>query len=103
MTGVWPYAFTIFSGAFLLFLVQPLIAKYLLPWFGGGTGIWTTCLVFFQLTLLAGYGYAHLLCTRLRPKMQIGIHLALLAVALVLLPITPSDAWKPTGRENPTL
>src|SRR6476659_4955951 len=60
----WPrfmpaYALTIFLGAFLLFQVQPLIAKYILPWFGGGPGVWTACMLFFQLALLAGYAYAH--------------------------------------------
>src|SRR5450756_2080713 len=52
-------ALTIFLGAFLLFQVQPLMAKFILPWFGGGPGMWTTCLLFFQVRLLAGYAYAH--------------------------------------------
>ena len=56
-----PFALTIFTGAFLLFLVQPLIGKYILPWFGGTPGVWTTCMLFFQLVLLAGYAYAHFL------------------------------------------
>src|SRR5687767_12025515 len=55
-----PFAAATFLGAFLLFLVQPLIARYILPWFGGGPGVWTTCMLFFQAVLLAGYGYAHL-------------------------------------------
>jgi len=54
------FAGTIFTSAFLLFLVQPLIAKQILPWFGGSAGVWTTCLVFFQSVLLAGYAYADL-------------------------------------------
>ena len=53
------YALTIFTGAFLLFQVQPLIGKYILPWFGGGPGVWTTCMLFFQVLLLGGYAYAH--------------------------------------------
>ncbi|HIL24942.1 MAG TPA: hypothetical protein EYG19_06035, partial [Verrucomicrobia bacterium] len=55
------FAVTIFWGAFLLFLVQPLIGKYILPWFGGTPGVWTTCLLFFQCHLLGGYAYAHCL------------------------------------------
>ena len=56
---MFPYALTIFLSAFLLFLVQPLIAKQILPWFGGASSVWTTCLLFFQSALLAGYAYAH--------------------------------------------
>ena len=95
------FALTIFTGAFLLFQVQPLIAKYILPWFGGGPGVWTACMLFFQVLLLGGYAYAHLISRWLKPRAQALVHLALLAAALALLPITPSDAWKPTGSENP--
>src|SRR6266436_6046690 len=97
------FAVTIFTGAFLLFQVQPLIGKYLLPWFGGGPGVWTTCMLFFQLLLLAGYAYAHLISRRLRPRTQVIAHLALVGGALALLPVTPSDSWKPHGAGNPTL
>jgi tetratricopeptide (TPR) repeat protein len=97
------YAVTIFTGAFLLFQVQPLIGKYILPWFGGGPGVWTTCLLFFQVVLLVGYAYAHFSSRWLKPRRQVIVHLALLACALALLPITPSDAWKPQGAGNPTL
>jgi hypothetical protein len=100
---VLSYALAIFSGAFLLFQVQPLIGKYILPWFGGGPGVWTTCMLFFQLLLLAGYGYAHFTSRLLRPRPQAVLHLVLLVAALALLPITPSDSWKPRGGENPTL
>jgi hypothetical protein len=89
-----PFALTIFTGAFLLFQVQPLIGKYILPWFGGGPGVWTTCLLFFQTVLLGGYAYAHFSSTRLAPRKQVILHLVLLAVSLVLLPITPSESWK---------
>lgn len=95
------YALTIFTGSFLLFQVQPLIAKYLLPWFGGGPGVWTTCLFFFQAFLLAGYAYAHALTHYFGPKAQRIIHLALLAAALASLPIVPSEAWKPRGPDHP--
>ena len=89
-----PFALTIFTGAFLLFQVQPLIGKYILPWFGGGPGVWTTCLLFFQTLLLGGYAYAHFSSTRLKPRNQVILHLVLLALSLALLPITPSAGWK---------
>jgi hypothetical protein len=97
------YALTIFAGAFLLFQVQPLIGKYILPWFGGGPGVWTTCMLFFQVLLLGGYAYAHFTSRWLKPCAQAALHLVLLAAALALLPITPSDSWKPHGGGNPTL
>lgn len=97
------YAISIFTGAFLLFQVQPLIGKYLLPWFGGATGVWTTCILFFQLLLLGGYAYAHLSSRLLKPRNQAILHLALIAAALATLPITPSDAWKPHDASDPTL
>ncbi len=97
------YALTIFIGAFLLFQVQPLIGKYILPWFGGGTGVWTTCMLFFQVLLLGGYAYAHLLSGKLKSRGQVIVHLVLLLGAVLLLPITPSDAWKPRGDGDPTL
>lgn len=98
------YALTIFTGAFLLFLVQPLIGKYILPWFGGAPAVWTTCMLFFQLLLLAGYAYAHFSARWLKPRLQAGVHLLLLVAAMaMLLHITPSDAWKPTDGSNPTL
>src|SRR5918993_159738 len=78
------FALTIFAGAFLLFQVQPLIGKYILPWFGGSPGVWTTCMLFFQMLLLGGYAYAHFSSTRLRPRKQVILHLVLLAVSLVL-------------------
>lgn len=95
------YALTIFLGAFLLFQVQPLIGKYILPWFGGGPGVWTTCLLFFQVVLLGGYAYAHWTARCLKPRQQIVLHLALLLGALALLPITPGESWKPDGTGNP--
>jgi len=96
------YALTIFAGAFLLFQVQPLMGKYILPWFGGGPGVWTTCLLFFQTLLVGGYAYAHGSARWLKPRAQAIVHLALLAGALALLPIIPGDAWKPSGAGNPT-
>lgn len=96
------YAATIFLGAFLLFLVQPLVGKFILPWFGGSPGVWTTCLLFFQSLLLAGYGYAHFTSTRLRPRQQATVHLVLLALALLWLPIIPDAEWRPGPGDEPT-
>ncbi|MBL8510443.1 MAG: hypothetical protein JNM52_02250, partial [Betaproteobacteria bacterium] len=97
------YALTIFVSAFLLFLIQPIIAKQILPWFGGTAAVWTTCLVFFQFTLLAGYFYSHWLTHRLKAKQQVLVHLSLVAATLVLLPIIPDATWKPQGDESPSL
>jgi SAM-dependent methyltransferase len=94
---------TIFFGAFFLFQVEPLIAKAILPWFGGSAQVWTTCLLFFQTGLLCGYLYAHLLAERVAPMWQVRIHIALLVLSLAVLPIFPAEFWKPTGDENPLL
>ncbi len=96
-----PYALTIFAGAFLLFQVQPLIGKFILPWFGGGPGVWATCMLFFQALLVGGYGYAFLISRWLKPRTQAALHILLLAAAAAFLPVIPSDAWKPTGAEDP--
>ncbi len=97
------YGLSIFLSAFLLFQVEPLIAKIILPWFGGSAAVWTTCLLFFQVVLLLGYLYAYWLIRGLRPKLQTWIHVSLLATSLLLLPILPVSAWKPSGSEDPTL
>jgi hypothetical protein len=94
---------TIFLGSFLLFQVELIIAKIILPWFGGAAAVWTTCLIFFQIMLLLGYLYAHGLARYFRPKPQFLIHLALLAAAAFLLPILPDASWKPAGTEAPLL
>src|SRR5207237_2529095 len=96
------YALTIFASAFLLFLVQPVMAKQILPWFGGSAAVWTTCLVFFQSSLLAGYAYSDLAVHRLAPRAQVRLHSVLLLVSLALLPIIPGANWKPLGSENPS-
>src|SRR5262245_53590426 len=98
MTG---YAFTLFLGAFLLFQVQPLICKQILPWFGATPAVWTTCMLFFQTLLLGGYAYAHASIGRLKPRTQGGLHLLLLLASLVFLPILPGVEWKPMGDESP--
>ena len=97
------YATTIFLSAFLLFQVQPLIARFILPWFGGSAAVWSAALLFFQLVLLGGYFYAHCLIRYLKPKAQLVVHLGLLFVSLSTLPIVPSAAWKATGGGDPTM
>ena len=97
------YAATIFFSAFLLFLLQPIMAKQILPWFGGSAAVWTTCLVFFQTTLLLGYAYSDAVTRRLSHKSQAWLHIALLALSCALLPIVPGAQWKPLGSENPSL
>src|SRR5512132_1106512 len=96
------YAATIFLSAFLLFLVQPVITKQILPWFGGSAAVWSTCLVFFQCVLLLGYGYAYWLTNKVKGRAQSYVHMALLLASLILMPILPSAGWKPTGAEDPT-
>src|SRR5262245_13093409 len=96
------YALTIFVGAFLLFQIQPLITKSILPWFGGSAAVWTVCLLFFQVVLLLGYLNAHLLTRFLRPAQQKWLHLALMALSLLALPVLPRESLKPTGTEEPT-
>lgn len=96
------FAFTIFLSAFLLFQVQPLIARYILPWFGGAPAVWTTCMLFFQVLLLGGYAYAHGINSWLKPRKQAILHVALLVISLAFLPIIPRDALKPEGTESPT-
>lgn len=88
-------------SALLLFLVQPLIGKAILPWFGGGPGVWTSAMLFFQLVLLAGYAYAHGLSARLRPRAQVVVHAVVLLAALGCLPIYPDPAWKPSAEDEP--
>jgi hypothetical protein len=73
------YAATIFSSAFLLFLVQPIVSKHILPWFGGSAAVWATCLVFFQSALLLGYAYADRITRWLPPRRQPWPHAALLS------------------------
>lgn len=95
------HAAAIFLGSFLLFLVQPLVARQMLPWFGGAASVWTVCMVFFQMALLAGYAYAHVVTRYLPPKPRAVLHLALLTLSLLWLPITADASWKPSGDDAP--
>lgn len=96
------YAVVIFGNAFLLFFVQPLIGKAILPWFGGSAAVWTICMLFFQALLLAGYGLAHLMTQHLPSRAQGGVQLALIAASLATLPIVPDAIWKPSAESEPT-
>jgi hypothetical protein len=100
---VWLLAAAMGLSAFLVFQVQPLVAKAILPWFGGGASVWSVTLMFFQMGLLAGYAYAHLLVRAFRPRTQAIVHLSVLAVAFLTLPIVPPDWLRPSGGEDPTL
>src|SRR5438270_8809208 len=97
------YSLTIFLSAFLLFEVQPVIAKMILPWFGGTSAVWSTCMLFFQIVLLLGYLYAHWLNRRFPARRQAIIHIAALAISLAALPILPSPHWKTAGVDQPSL
>jgi hypothetical protein len=115
-TSIFPdrlrFAFTTFLSAFLLFWVQFILGKFILPWFGGTPAVWTTCILFFQWLLLAGYVYAHILIKYLKPTAQASVHGAFLAVSVATLfylgtiwisPITPGASWKPTDNTEPVL
>ena len=104
------YAITIFIGAFLLFQVEPLLARYILPWFGGTPALWVTCMLFFQLLLVAGYAYSHLIAARLNARRQAIVHIAIVSACVVLMgalamiwqsPITPGPDWKPLSPDFP--
>ena len=97
------FRIAIFLGAFLLFQVQPMVGRLLLPWFGGGPAIWTDCMLFFQVLLLAGYAYAHWLGSRRSTRLGVAVHIGLLAASLVFLPITRhAGAWKPLASGDPS-
>ncbi len=89
------FAAATFASAFLIFLVQPLVGKRILPWFGGAPSVWTLCLAFYQTTLFAGYAYAHGLMRLARPGAQVAVHAVAVAAALVALPVLPDLAWRP--------
>ena len=97
------YALTLFAGATLLFVMQPMVGKMILPLLGGTPAVWSTCLVFFQAALLGGYAYAHASTTRLRPSRQALLHLIVLAVPLAVLPLAVNPRWLRGGEANPVL
>jgi hypothetical protein len=97
------YTAAIFTSAFLLFLVQPMFSKQVLPLLGGTPAVWNTCMLFFQSTLLAGYLYAHLVTRWLPGRRQVGLHLAVLALAALTLPIGVAGGWTSPSPGYPTL
>jgi hypothetical protein len=104
------YGFTIFCGAFLLFQVQLILGKYILPWFGGTPAVWTTCMLFFQLLLLGGYLYAHFLSSKLSARTQAVVHIAVISISASVIvlgaafwktPLLPGPSWRPTSSDFP--
>ncbi len=104
------YAISVFLSAFLLFQIQPMIGKFLLPWYGGTPTVWSTILLFSQVILTVGYAYAYWLLGRSRERIQGSIHLILLGISLLLLlatslmwpsPLTPDISWRSLGNEQP--
>src|SRR6185436_15864946 len=106
------FAASIFLSAFLLFQIQPMIGRFILPWFGGTPAVWSTVMLFFQVLLTGGYAYAYWLIGRVRSRRQAFIHLTLITFAMALLillsfiwtsPITPDSSWRPDDIRAPTL
>lgn len=97
------FAFTLFLSALLLFLVQPMIAKMILPKFGGTPAVWNTCMVFFQAALLAGYAYAHAVPQWLGTRRQALVHLGLMLLPFLVLPIAISESYVPPSDTYPVL
>jgi len=95
------FASTVFLSAFLLFQIQPIVGKMILPWFGGSSSVWSVCIVFFQAALLLGYAYVHWLHEKLAPRQQLRLHMALLLASLLALPVTADPSWKGAALEHP--
>jgi len=91
-----------FASAFLIFLVQPMVGKRIVPWFGGAPAVWTLCLAFYQTALFAGYAYAHCLIRYVRPALQLPLHALVVAVALLRLPVLPPESAKPEAAVDPS-
>lgn len=96
------FAGTVFLSAFLLFQIQPIVAKMILPWFGGSSSVWSVCMVFFQAELLLGYAYVHWLHEKLTPHRQVLVHVSLLALSLLMLPVAADPAWKGDALTDPS-
>jgi hypothetical protein len=95
------FATTVFLSAFLLFQIQPVVAKMILPWFGGSSSVWSTCIVFFQAELLLGYAYVHWLNEKVAVRKQPLVHVGLLVLSLVMLPVAADPSWKGMALEHP--
>lgn len=96
------YGLISFWGAYLLFQLEPVIGKFILPWFGGSPAAWITCMLFFQVFLLGGYAYAHLNLDFISARRQGILHTVILLIALLTLPVTPDQAYKPENSDQPT-
>ena len=97
------YAAAIFLSAFLLFQVELIMGRLVLPWFGGSAAVWMVTVLFFQVVLVLGYLYAHLLVSHVPPRRQMLVHVPVLLATLLVLPILPNPVWKPIGNQDPTL
>src|SRR5689334_23156971 len=106
------FVISIFLSAFLLFQIQPMMGKFILPWFGGTPAVWSTLVLFFELLLTGGYAYAYWLIGHVKARRQPIIHIALIIIAAFLLvlfsfiwksPITPASTWKPNPLNSPIL
>ena len=97
------YSITMFTGATLLFVVQPMVGKMILPLLGGTPAVWSTCMVFFQAALLGGYAYAHASTALLGVSRQMLLHVALLALPFTVLPLAVNSALLRGGEANPVL
>ena len=104
---MWLYASTVFLSAFLLFQIQPMVAKWLLPSMGGSAAVWTTCMLFFQAFLLLGYLYSDWLARRLAFKIQATLHTFLLAASALMLWLGlgphSGTVWSPAGAHHPII
>jgi len=96
------FATTVFLSAFLLFQIQPIIAKMILPWFGGSSSVWSVCMVFFQAELLLGYAYVHWLHEKLSAQRQVIVHIGLLALSILMLPVAADPSWKGDALASPS-
>src|SRR5262245_44331665 len=99
--GAALYAGSAFASAFLIFVVQPMVAKRIVPWFGGVPSVWILCLAFYQTALFVGYAYAHCLIRFVAPTRQVLVHALVFAGALLTLPVLPGESWRPVGAVEP--
>ena len=95
------FSATILLSAALMFIVEPMFAKMVLPLLGGSPSVWNTCLVFYQAMLMAGYIYAHVSLKWLGPRRQAVLHIVLLSLAWISLPIAVAKGWTPPSESNP--
>ncbi len=95
------YGITIFTGAALLFVVQPMVGRMVLPLLGGSPAVWNTAMVFYQAVLLAGYAYAHFTTRWLGVRRQTALHAVMLVLPLLLMPVAIPHGWVPPTTHNP--